>query len=165
MQRPSFSEARGSDMAYLHASEWDDTARGLLRTAWDLSEEKISRDTTASECASAPSVDLHFARLRACTFSHRNHSVDRAASIAAGGQASGDVIGFLKTARARGAVMENVCEPDGVATIDTILTRESTAYKWSSQCISVKEHAGVPMGRIRHFWPGLRKPGVVLTVA
>ena len=104
-------------------------------------------------------------RLRACTFSHRNHSVDRAASIAAGGQASGDVIGFLKTARARVAVIENVCEPDGVATIDTILTRESTAYKWSSQCISVKEHAGVPMGRIRHFWLGLRKPGVVPTVA
>jgi len=68
--------------------------------------------------------------------------------------AAAAVMPYVRAARARVVVLENVDEPDAVAAITQSLSTVS-AYFWRSQTLSPKTHAGIPARRERRFFVGM----------
>jgi len=147
-------EARGGAFQYIHASECRPDARAVLRHAWGLDDAAVFPDARAPAAAGAPCVDLYVASPDCTHFSRRNHDKD-AASLAAGAVAVASTLGFVLAGRARVVVVENVAEPDGVASISTAL--QQAPYTWHRQKLDALEHAGQPVSRERMFWVGVHE--------
>ena len=61
---------------------------------------------------------------------------------------------YVRAARARVVVLENVDEPDAVSAITQSLSTIS-AYFWRTQALSPETHAGLPTRRERRFFVGV----------
>lgn len=149
--------ARPDSFRYMHAAECASAPRAVLADAWGLSPDAIFEDAASDEAASAPEVDLFVASPSCKKFSKRRRGRD-ADTVADGGAEAAGTLGFVMAGRAAVVVLENVADHDGGAALTTIL-RKAKAYEWSVQELSAREHAGVPVERVRRFWVGIRRTG------
>jgi hypothetical protein len=143
----------GDAWRYAHAAEPETQPRNVLSDAWGLDPSRIYMDAGAPDARAAEPADLFVLSPECNAFSRRRH--DRDAGVIAGGAAdAGRVMAFVMAAKAKVVVIENVDEPDAVASISTMLA-DATAYFWRSQALDPSTHAGVPARRERRFFIGV----------
>ena len=146
----------GDTWRYAHAAEPETQPRSVLSDAWGLDTSHIYMDAGSPEAQAAEPVDLFVLSPECNSFSRRRHGRD--AEIMAGGAAdAARVMPFVTSAKAKVVVIENVDEPDAVASIATMLA-DARAYFWRSQALDPATHAGVPARRERRFFIGILKP-------
>ena len=143
----------GDSWRYAHAAEPDTQPRNVLADAWGLDPSNIYMDAGSPEAQAAERADLFVLSPECNAFSRRRHGRD--AGVIAGGAADAAyVMPFVMAAKAKVVVLENVDEPDAVASISTML-QDASAYFWRSQALDPSTHAGVPARRERRFFIGI----------
>ena len=143
----------GDSWRYAHAAEPDTQPRNVLADAWGLDPSNIYMDAGSPEAQAAERADLFVLSPECNAFSRRRHGRD--AGVIAGGAAdAARVMPFVMAAKAKVVVLENVDEPDAVASISTML-QDASAYFWRSQALDPSTHAGVPARRERRFFIGI----------
>jgi hypothetical protein len=143
----------GDSWRYAHAAEPDTQPRNVLADAWGLDPSNIYMDAGSPEAQAAERADLFVLSPECNAFSRRRHGRD--AGVIAGGAAdAAHVMPFVMAAKAKVVVLENVDEPDAVASISTML-QDASAYFWRSQALDPSTHAGVPARRERRFFIGI----------
>ena len=143
----------GDSWRYAHAAEPDTQPRNVLANAWGLDPSNIYMDAGSPEAQAAERADLFVLSPECNAFSRRRHGRD--AGVIAGGAAdAARVMPFVMAAKAKVVVLENVDEPDAVASISTML-QDASAYFWRSQALDPSTHAGVPARRERRFFIGI----------
>ena len=146
----------GDTWRYAHAAEPETQPRSVLSDAWGLDTSHIYMDAGSPEAQAAEPVDLFVLSPECNSFSRRRHGRD-AEIMAEGAADAARVMPFVTSAKAKVVVIENVDEPDAVASIATMLA-DARAYFWRSQALDPATHAGVPARRERRFFIGILKP-------
>jgi hypothetical protein len=145
--------ATGGAWSYAFASESDKVPRAGLLAAWGcrgLAAERCYADATEGEALTAQAVDLFVITANCEAHSRRNHhqsAEDQRASVE-------DVwasLGYVRHARPRAVVMENVSEPSTVGALTGLLARLE-GYTVETGVLDPATDGGAPMTRERQFW-------------
>ena len=73
MAFPGAVKATGGRLRYLHAAEWREPMRGVLKAAYGLLEDQIFQDATSAAAAAAPKCGIYFNSADCTEMSSRNH--------------------------------------------------------------------------------------------
>ena len=149
-------EATGGDWSHRMASEPVKCRRRVMATAWGpygLSTERTHQDARSDAACLAESVDL-FAITPVCQpFSPRNHERSRAKQLRALADTHA-ALDYVRIARPRAVIVENVNAPEVVQPIDGILGR-IPGYAWLKAIVDPRD-LGAASARTRCFWVGTR---------
>ena len=138
---------------YVFASESDRVSRRALVETWShrgLCVTQCYTDVTSEEAVAAPAVDIYVTTPECEAHSRRNHdrnAADQRVSL----EAVWDSLAYVRRARPRVVVMENVTEASSVGPITGLLGRLS-GYHLETGVLDPRNIAKMPIARERQFW-------------
>jgi hypothetical protein len=151
----------GANWTYEFASEANATVRAGLISAWEPRGLSMAKCYTDSEGLwarlSAPTVDLFVTTPKCNLHSRRNHHVERA-DVCASLMDVWRSLEYVRTARPKVVVVENVNEPSAIGGIGGLLARLA-GYEAEGGTLEPQEVAGAPVARDRHYWVLVRTGG------
>ena len=146
-------KATGGDWSYTFASELEESTRNGLLAAWGvrgLTFMSCHYNALSEAARTSPQVDLFVITASCEPHSRRNHSpshADQRASLE-------DVwagLGYVREARPRVVVMENVNEASSAGPLTGLLARLE-GYTMEAGVLDPEADGSAPMARERHFW-------------